>query len=139
MVRHDAKRIERVLTDHPGMGIIRHADAGYDEANAFAPEEGCEDSDGRIEPSLLHTVAPDLAGPVSRASPPRFGGRGRRRTAAKRRCYPKLYVMTTNMTSTRSQGARPVLLVNIGQLLTAALQSDKAAHVGPRTSANSVS
>ena len=33
-----AKRIERVLTTDPGMGIIRHADAGYDEANRFAEE-----------------------------------------------------------------------------------------------------
>src|SRR6202162_4824414 len=33
-----AKRIERVLTTDPGMGIIRHADAGYDEAKAFASE-----------------------------------------------------------------------------------------------------
>jgi len=31
-----AKRIERVLTTDPGMGIVRHADAGYDEAKAFA-------------------------------------------------------------------------------------------------------
>jgi urocanate hydratase len=31
-----AKRIERVLTTDPGMGIIRHADAGYDEARHFA-------------------------------------------------------------------------------------------------------
>jgi urocanate hydratase len=31
-----AKRIERVLTTDPGMGIIRHADAGYEEANEFA-------------------------------------------------------------------------------------------------------
>ncbi len=31
-----AKRIERVLTTDPGMGIIRHADAGYDEARDFA-------------------------------------------------------------------------------------------------------
>ena len=31
-----AKRIERVLTTDPGMGIIRHADAGYDEAKRFA-------------------------------------------------------------------------------------------------------
>ena len=27
-----AKRIERVLTSDPGMGIVRHADAGYDQA-----------------------------------------------------------------------------------------------------------
>jgi urocanate hydratase len=31
-----AKRIERVLTTDPGMGIIRHADAGYEEAIDFA-------------------------------------------------------------------------------------------------------
>jgi urocanate hydratase len=35
-----AKRIERVLTTDPGMGIIRHADAGYDEAKAFAKRTG---------------------------------------------------------------------------------------------------
>ncbi len=31
-----AKRIERVLTTDPGMGIIRHADAGYETAIDFA-------------------------------------------------------------------------------------------------------
>jgi urocanate hydratase len=31
-----AKRIERVLTTDPGMGVIRHVDSGYDEAKAFA-------------------------------------------------------------------------------------------------------
>lgn len=31
-----AKRIERVLTTDPGMGIIRHADAGYERAIDFA-------------------------------------------------------------------------------------------------------
>jgi urocanate hydratase len=35
-----AKRIERVLTTDPGMGIIRHADAGYDEAKEFAKTTG---------------------------------------------------------------------------------------------------
>jgi urocanate hydratase len=33
-----AKRIERVLTTDPGMGIIRHADAGYEDAMEFARE-----------------------------------------------------------------------------------------------------
>src|SRR5881394_3697571 len=37
-----AKRIERVLTTDPGMGIIRHADAGYEEAKQFAEEKGVE-------------------------------------------------------------------------------------------------
>ena len=31
-----AKRIERVLTTDPGMGIIRHADSGYEQAKEFA-------------------------------------------------------------------------------------------------------
>jgi urocanate hydratase len=35
-----AKRIERVLTTDPGMGIIRHADAGYEEAIEFADRNG---------------------------------------------------------------------------------------------------
>ncbi len=35
-----AKRIERVLTTDPGMGVVRHADAGYDEAIEFAKENG---------------------------------------------------------------------------------------------------
>jgi urocanate hydratase len=35
-----AKRIERVLTTDPGMGVIRHADAGYGEAKAFATKAG---------------------------------------------------------------------------------------------------
>ena len=35
-----AKRLERVLTSDPGMGVIRHADAGYDEAVAFAHDHG---------------------------------------------------------------------------------------------------
>jgi urocanate hydratase len=34
-----AKRIERVLTTDPGMGVIRHVDAGYDEAKQFAREK----------------------------------------------------------------------------------------------------
>src|SRR5580658_9111062 len=35
-----ASRIERVLTTDPGMGVIRHVDAGYDEARAFAANKG---------------------------------------------------------------------------------------------------
>jgi urocanate hydratase len=35
-----AKRIERVLTTDPGTGIIRHVDAGYDDATNFAREKG---------------------------------------------------------------------------------------------------
>jgi urocanate hydratase len=35
-----AARIERVLTNDPGIGIARHADAGYPEALAFARKAG---------------------------------------------------------------------------------------------------
>jgi urocanate hydratase len=34
------KRLERVLTSDPGMGVVRHADAGYDEAIDFAKNNG---------------------------------------------------------------------------------------------------
>ncbi|MBO1913588.1 urocanate hydratase, partial [Microvirga sp. 3-52] len=33
-------RIERVLTTDPGMGIVRHVDAGYDLAEKTAREKG---------------------------------------------------------------------------------------------------
>jgi urocanate hydratase len=33
-----AKRLERVLTGDPGMGVVRHVDAGYPEAIEFARE-----------------------------------------------------------------------------------------------------
>ncbi|MFQ5662200.1 MAG: urocanate hydratase, partial [Terriglobia bacterium] len=33
-------RLERVLTNDPGIGIARHADAGYPEAREFAKEKG---------------------------------------------------------------------------------------------------
>ena len=35
-----AKRIERVLTNDPGIGVARHVDAGYDKAREFAREKG---------------------------------------------------------------------------------------------------
>jgi urocanate hydratase len=35
-----AERLERVLTTDPGTGVLRHADAGYDEALAAAREYG---------------------------------------------------------------------------------------------------
>jgi urocanate hydratase len=34
------ERLERVLTNDPGMGVIRHADAGYDDAVETARREG---------------------------------------------------------------------------------------------------
>lgn len=35
-----ARRLQRVLTSDPGMGVARHADAGYPEAIEFAKERG---------------------------------------------------------------------------------------------------
>ncbi len=35
-----ARRIERVLTNDPGMGVLRHVDSGYDEAKSFAAAKG---------------------------------------------------------------------------------------------------
>jgi urocanate hydratase len=35
-----AARLERVLTTDPGMGVIRHADAGYERAIEVAEERG---------------------------------------------------------------------------------------------------
>ena len=35
-----AQKLERVLTNDPGMGVIRHADAGYDEASRVAAARG---------------------------------------------------------------------------------------------------
>jgi urocanate hydratase len=37
-----AARLERVLTSDPGMGVIRHVDAGYDEAIEFAKTTGVD-------------------------------------------------------------------------------------------------
>jgi urocanate hydratase len=35
-----AEKIARVLTNDPGMGVIRHVDAGYDRAVEVAHERG---------------------------------------------------------------------------------------------------
>jgi urocanate hydratase len=43
-----AKRIERVLTTDPGMGVIRHVDAGYDQAKAFAEKTGVKVPMGKL-------------------------------------------------------------------------------------------
>jgi urocanate hydratase len=37
-----ARRLERVLTSDPGMGVVRHVDAGYDEAITFARANGVQ-------------------------------------------------------------------------------------------------
>ncbi len=37
-----AQRLDRVLTNDPGMGVVRHADAGYDLAREVARERGID-------------------------------------------------------------------------------------------------
>jgi urocanate hydratase len=37
-----ARRLERVLTADPGMGIVRHADAGYESAKDLARSAGVQ-------------------------------------------------------------------------------------------------
>ncbi len=37
-----ARRLQRVLTTDPGLGVVRHADAGYPEAITFAKEHGID-------------------------------------------------------------------------------------------------
>ncbi|HEY9075332.1 MAG TPA: urocanate hydratase [Anaerolineaceae bacterium] len=37
-----ARRLARVLTTDPGMGVVRHADAGYEQAIAFARTHGIQ-------------------------------------------------------------------------------------------------
>jgi urocanate hydratase len=36
------RRLERVLTSDPGMGVLRHVDAGYARAIDFAAENGID-------------------------------------------------------------------------------------------------
>ena len=36
------RKLERVLTNDPAMGVIRHTDAGYDQASAIAEERGVQ-------------------------------------------------------------------------------------------------
>ena len=35
-----AERLSRVLTNDPGKGVMRHVDAGYEEAARFAEKTG---------------------------------------------------------------------------------------------------
>ncbi len=46
-----ARRLERVLTTDPGMGVVRHADAGYPEAIAAAHRHG-------IKMPMIRTASP---------------------------------------------------------------------------------
>jgi urocanate hydratase len=43
-----AQKLERVLTSDPGMGVVRHVDAGYERAIEVARERG-------VHVPMLHT------------------------------------------------------------------------------------
>ena len=49
-----AARLERVLMNDPAMGVIRHVDAGYEEAAQHAREHGVKDSHVRIKRERIH-------------------------------------------------------------------------------------
>jgi urocanate hydratase len=63
-----ARRLERVLTGDPGMGVVRHADAGYPEAIGFAQERGVD------LPSLRPSSIPSEGGRAVAARFARGGG-----------------------------------------------------------------
>src|SRR2546422_1592029 len=46
-----AERINRVLTNDPGIGVARHADAGYEEAREFAKQKGIDRKSTRLNSS----------------------------------------------------------------------------------------
>jgi len=55
------RRLERVLTSDPGMGIVRHAEAGYDEALEFGHRTGVRlfaGDPGKSHPSGYSEAAP---------------------------------------------------------------------------------
>jgi urocanate hydratase len=57
------QKLERVLTNDPGMGIIRHADAGYDRADEVAVERGVRVPMRSAGPAGPHGRNPRSVGP----------------------------------------------------------------------------
>jgi len=49
------RRLERVLTCDPGLGVVRHADAGYPEAVRFAEAHGIQ-RPARDPPGARHAA-----------------------------------------------------------------------------------
>jgi urocanate hydratase len=56
-----AQKLERVLTNDPGMGVIRHVDAGYELANEVAVQRGVRIPmhEGSVQEDLMHESAPE--------------------------------------------------------------------------------
>jgi hypothetical protein len=101
--RGGAKRIERVLWNDPATGVMRHADAGYDDRRRLRARAGPEPADGAL--MLLQPRTPDAgrtAGHPCRRPPllidPRRRCRHpgqRRRGAARRRGDAPVYGVNT--------------------------------------------
>ena len=97
--RWPAQKLERVLTNDPGMGVIRHVDAGYDRAAEVAAERGVRvpmrepvvpsgTSVRRRSPSCGSALLPRRPGRGDRRLPPLRldrGGRGLPRLVRRRR------------------------------------------------------
>ena len=68
-----AERLERVLTTDPGTGVMRHADAGYDEALDAAREHGLDlpslDRRAPDVPKLLIRDLRQVVAPAGRDAP----------------------------------------------------------------------
>ena len=85
-----AERLERVLTADPGTGVMRHADAGYDEALAAAPStpSTCRSLESpsldRPGPGLTRRRLARAAPADPRPRPAREPGRPRRAAARQR-------------------------------------------------------
>lgn len=54
-----SEKIRRVLTNDPGMGVIRHVDAGYDRAGEVAAERGVRVPMREHGPEHGHRHAPE--------------------------------------------------------------------------------
>jgi urocanate hydratase len=63
-----AQKLERVLTNDPGTGVMRHADAGYERAAEVAAQRG-------VRLPMSAPGAPLEAGRAGRRAPG-LGGRG---------------------------------------------------------------
>jgi urocanate hydratase len=72
-----AAKLERVLTNDPGMGILRHADAGYEKASEVARDRGVRipmldhaPHSASSDPATPHSASSDPATPHSASSDP---------------------------------------------------------------------
>ena len=54
-----AQKLARVLTNDPGMGVIRHVDAGYEHAADIAANAASESRCGRTRDRVRHPLADD--------------------------------------------------------------------------------